>query len=329
MCLVYVRSAFCTKKFLELSIKNGKLTLRFNVGAKDVILTEPRPVTDGILHTVVIRRHLTNATMRVDDWTIRNTIQEGGSQSLSMLMSNVPTDSRGLVTKWFKKRDAMYTVFNSQSSIEVGGILNPSYNINTKIQPNYSIDKPFFGKMSKVLFNNVEPIKLYRKNHSGTFIFGDVQMIGVNSFYPQNSTFTESPYKATAKCKTQQCQGLYAGTELLPTIDNISKKLYPPGENSTLIGGMSLPLVAGGVVGSASFFIIIIVVSVFCYKSKQARRRRAAKYVYRVGEGEKNHHEMNNKLNGNHFANLPKNGANLHPSLRKSPVGEIEKEYYV
>ena len=53
------------------------------------------------------------------------------------------------------------------------------------------------------------------------------------------------------------------------------------------------------------------------------------RYVYRVGEGEKNHHEMNNKLNGNHFANLPKNGANLHPSLRKSPVGEIEKEYYV
>ena len=28
----------------------------------------------------------------------------GGSQSLSMLMSNVPTDSRNLVTKWFKKR---------------------------------------------------------------------------------------------------------------------------------------------------------------------------------------------------------------------------------
>ena len=38
---------------------------------------------------------------------------------------------------------------------------------------------------------------------------------------------------------------------------------------------------------------------------------------------------MNNKLNGNHFANLPKNGANLQPTLRKSPVGEIEKEYYV
>lgn len=53
------------------------------------------------------------------------------------------------------------------------------------------------------------------------------------------------------------------------------------------------------------------------------------RYVYRVGEGEKNHHEMNNKINGNHFANLPKNGANLQPTLRKSPVGEIEKEYYV
>jgi len=327
MCLVYVRSA-SSEKFLKLSIENGKLTLKFNVGAKDIILTEPRPVTDGVLHYVVIERKMTNATMRVDDWTIRKT-KQGGSQSLSMLMSNVPTDSRNLVTKWLKKRDAQYTVFNSQSSIEVGGILNPAYSIKNDENKKYRIDQPFFGKMSKVYFNNVEPIKLYRQNHSGTFAYGDVQLIGVNSFYPINNTSTQSPYKATARCKSQKCQGLY-GTEQMPTTNNISGEPYPPlDNNSTLIAGMSLPLVAGGVVGSASFFIIIIVASVFCYKSKQAKRRRAAKYVYRVGEGEKNHHEMNNKLNGNHFANLPKNGANLQPTLRKSPVGEIEKEYYV
>jgi len=314
--------------YLKLLIENGKLTLKFNVGAKDIILTEPRPVTDGVLHYVVIERKMTNATMRVDDWTIRKT-KQGGSQSLSMLMSNVPTDSRNLVTKWLKKRDAQYTVFNSQSSIEVGGILNPAYSIKNDENKKYRIDQPFFGKMSKVYFNNVEPIKLYRQNHSGTFAYGDVQLIGVNSFYPINNTSTQSPYKATARCKSQKCQGLY-GTEQMPTTNNISGEPYPPlDNNSTLIAGMSLPLVAGGVVGSASFFIIIIVASVFCYKSKQAKRRRAAKYVYRVGEGEKNHHEMNNKLNGNHFANLPKNGANLQPTLRKSPVGEIEKEYYV
>lgn len=55
--------------------ENGKLTLKFNVGAKDIILTEPRPVTDGVLHYVVIERKMTNATMRVDDWTIRKTKQ--------------------------------------------------------------------------------------------------------------------------------------------------------------------------------------------------------------------------------------------------------------
>ena len=64
----------------------------------------------------------------------------------------------------------------------------------------------------------------------------------------------------------------------MPTTNNVSVELYPPlDNNSTLIAGMSLPVVAGGVVGSASFFIIIIVASVFCYKSKQAKRRRAAK----------------------------------------------------
>ena len=51
------------------------MTLKFNVGAKDVTLTEPRPVTDGVLHYVVIERKMTNATMRVDDWTIRKTKQ--------------------------------------------------------------------------------------------------------------------------------------------------------------------------------------------------------------------------------------------------------------
>ena len=72
--------------------------------------------------------------------------------------------------------DNLNTVFNTQSSIEIGGILDPAYTpeqANTNLS-DYQVLKPFVGKMSRVFFNDVKPFELL---HESEWSLGTVGLL--------------------------------------------------------------------------------------------------------------------------------------------------------
>ncbi|XP_072895449.1 neurexin 3a isoform X37 [Hemitrygon akajei] len=92
--LVRVDSAPGLGDFLQLHIEQGKISVVFNVGTEDIVITESsNVVNDGNYHLVRFTRNGGNATLQVDNWAVNEFYPSG----------------------------RMLTIFNTQALITIGG----------------------------------------------------------------------------------------------------------------------------------------------------------------------------------------------------------------
>nr|CAB3264446.1 neurexin-3-like [Phallusia mammillata] len=186
-----------TQDYLQLSIENGKLTLRFNVGGgRTVELREERSVSDGSYHTVQVRRRWLNATMRVNNWPVRSITPSGDARSRFALASpSIAPSARPAVDSWLQGKERVASVFNSQSTIQIGGLLSESA-MSTLQQPTRNrrspdITQPFVGQMMGLFFNDVRVFDLAARNDDRVQFYGDVTKIGGPDISPTNPTISQ------------------------------------------------------------------------------------------------------------------------------------------
>ncbi|XP_069772119.1 neurexin-3-beta-like isoform X26 [Narcine bancroftii] len=92
--LVRVDSAPGLGDFLQLHIEQGKISVVFNVGTDDIVITESsNVVNDGNYHLVRFTRNGGNASLQVDNWAVNEFYPSG----------------------------RMLTIFNTQALITIGG----------------------------------------------------------------------------------------------------------------------------------------------------------------------------------------------------------------
>ena len=109
----------------------------------------------------------------------------------------------------------------------------------------------------------------------------------------------------------------------------IRKFVNETGDNepiTTPLPPIKLALIAG-VVSAAVMLVFAFLACVYCYKSKGARRRRAARYVYNIGE---NNEQVNNKkikMTSQDQQRQQQRGDTI--SRNGTPPGKDDKEYYV
>jgi len=317
--LVFVKGKEPLGDFFKLTIENGKLTLTYNVGVKEIRLQEEISVADGNLHNVAIKRHYTNATMQVNDWPPRKSKERGSNSLAALVMAAIPSVTQPVVKSWLNNKDSINTVFNTQSSIEIGGILSPKYKPSNSNSTVYTIDMPFRGKMSRVFYNDVKPFELLNSNDKSIQTFGDVQTVGFPKPATTVSPFVSSPLPTSdgpnllettsgdTTCKAGYCNndGIVNGTGNIPfTLAPIKRAMI------------------AGVASAATLAVAGLIACIYCYKSKNGRGRRVERYVYNVADSEGRNDEKSKKkmINKGGDEMIPRNGG---------PIGKDEKEYYV
>jgi len=162
------------RDWMKLSLENGKVTLTYNMGTvSDVVLREPVSVADGTFHEVIVRRNFLNATLEVDNYPTREVQQQG----------------------------KLLSVFNSQSTIEVGGIMldassqENQYRKRRASRPDTPIVDAFVGQMGNLVFNKVQVFEQAKAGDDRISVYGDVEMI-------QDEVSTDSPATTTATLTT-------------------------------------------------------------------------------------------------------------------------------
>nr|XP_026689389.1 neurexin-1a isoform X3 [Ciona intestinalis] len=205
--------------FVQLTIENGRVTLRFNIGNSDVKLQEHSPVSDGQYHTVRVRRKWMNATLRVDNWPERTATTTGGSRDrFALAKPSIPTSVLSTVETWLRSKEYSNTVFNSQSVIQIGGLLDQSspYLNSMRSKRSPGIRKAFHGQMMGFFFNDVRVFQLAAQGDPSVQLIGDVEIIGEHSLAnptisaitpPTTTMATLTTFSTTKSSKTMVGNG--------------------------------------------------------------------------------------------------------------------------
>nr|XP_039259128.1 neurexin-3a-like isoform X5 [Styela clava] len=262
------------KDYMELGIENGRLTLRFNIGNKDVVLREPMSVVDGQYHRVVICRKWMNATMRVNSWPIRSVGQTGNARNrFALAATSIPPAVRPTVNQWLRGKERKNTVFNSQSMIQVGGLmmdssLEPPSSRNSRSKRALKVVRAFRGQMSGFYFNDVSVFTLAAQGSNQVSIIGEVNLINEppvvptppgNLPYPTTmatmTTFTTSstrPVSMENASKGTECDGeeVCSGDSGNRSKDNVMIK---DDKDTQMTPGVIIPPLITRSTGAASF----------------------------------------------------------------------------
>ncbi|XP_076815569.1 neurexin-1-like isoform X3 [Clavelina lepadiformis] len=191
--LTRLDSAVVGGNFLSLTIEDGKVTLRYNVGQNDVMLQEPVKVSDGQYHTCVVRRESGNATMRVDNRPeIRTNNNRAARTRLANAKRAIPASLYTTVDAWFKSKEGR-SIFNSQSMIQIGGIVYDNDDPSPLNRDGKTlISRPFRGQMMGFFSNDIRVFQEAIRNNSQVKIFGDVTLVGGPRMSPTDATLLQT-----------------------------------------------------------------------------------------------------------------------------------------
>ncbi|XP_051887105.1 neurexin 3a isoform X15 [Pristis pectinata] len=165
--LVRVDSAPGLGDFLQLHIEQGKISVVFNVGTDDIVITESsNVVNDGNYHLVRFTRNGGNATLQVDNWAVNEFYPSGNidNERLAIAKTKVPKKFRGIVfDEWLQEKGRMLTIFNTQALITIGG---------------KNRSRPFQGQMSGLYYNGLKVLNMAAESHPNVKVNGTVRLVG-------------------------------------------------------------------------------------------------------------------------------------------------------
>ncbi|XP_030626536.1 neurexin-1a-like isoform X8 [Chanos chanos] len=177
--LVRVDSSSGLGDYLKLHIEKGNIAVVFNVGTDDINIEEKTKfVNDGKYHIVKFTRSGGNATLQVDDLPVIERYPVGNidNERLAIARQRIPYRLGRVVDEWLLDKGRQLTIFNSQTTIKIGGWDNGG-------------SRSFQGQMSGLYYNGLKVFNMAVEGDPNIRIEGSVRLVGESpsSITPQSS----------------------------------------------------------------------------------------------------------------------------------------------
>ncbi|KAF7204167.1 transcript variant X1 [Nothobranchius furzeri] len=177
--LLRVDSASGLGDYLQLQVDKGNIRVVFNVGTDDINIEESSKfVNDGKYHIVRFTRSGGNATLQLDDLPVIERYPSGNidNERLAIARQRIPYRLGRVVDDWLLDKGRQLTIFNSQTTVHVGGGEQGS---------------PMFqGQMSGLYYNTLHILNMAAEGHPHIKVEGSARLVGdmpSSSITPQSS----------------------------------------------------------------------------------------------------------------------------------------------
>nr|XP_021335811.1 neurexin 1a isoform X11 [Danio rerio] len=177
--LVRVDSSSGLGDYLQLQIERGNIKVVFNVGTDDINIEETSKfVNDGKYHIVRFTRSGGNATLQVDDLPVIERYPSGNidNERLAIARQRIPYRLGRVVDDWLLDKGRQLTIFNSQTTIKIGGWEKGS--------------RPFQGQLSGLYYNGLKVLNMAAEGDPNVRVEGSARLVGdmpSSSITPQSS----------------------------------------------------------------------------------------------------------------------------------------------
>ncbi|XP_023676877.1 neurexin-1a isoform X2 [Paramormyrops kingsleyae] len=337
--LVRVDSSSGLGDYLELHIEKGNIGVVFNVGTDDIYIEETTKfVNDGKYHVVRFTRSGGNATLQVDDLPVIERYPTGNidNERLAIARQRIPYRLGRVVDEWLLDKGRQLTIFNSQTTIKIGG---------------KDRSRPFQGQLSGLYYNGLKVFNMALENDPNIKIEGSVRLVGESpsSITPQSSatanrsetstsiveitTTTASSRQGkqpTPREPQQTTDDLLVASAECPNDDEDIDPCEPSSANPTGSGGGGYPGpseviresssttgMVVGIVAAAALCILILLYAMYKYRNRDEGS-------YHVDES-RNYISNSAQSNGTVVKEKPANSAKSSNKNKKNK----DKEYYV
>lgn len=137
--------------YMELSLIDGRVQLVYNLGTEDHRLADEFgvKVNDGAYHVLKVKRQGANSSVHIDNHSV---------------MTKSPLGRQ-------------FTVFNSHSTVQIGGRRFPNSTMLHPGKPSSAIEKPFRGIIAGLVFNSLRLLDLAAEDDPRITMDGDVKII--------------------------------------------------------------------------------------------------------------------------------------------------------
>uniref|UniRef100_A0A3P8ZDP0 Neurexin 1 n=1 Tax=Esox lucius TaxID=8010 RepID=A0A3P8ZDP0_ESOLU len=176
--LLRVDSASGLGDYLQLQIDKGNIRVVFNVGTDDINIEETAKfVNDGKYHIVRFTRSGGNATLQLDDLPVIERYPSGNidNERLAIARQRIPYRLGRVVDDWLLDKGRQLTIFNSQTTVTVGGGQGAG---------------PFQGQMAGLYYNGLKILNMAAEGHAHIRLEGSTRLVGdmpSSSITPQSS----------------------------------------------------------------------------------------------------------------------------------------------
>ncbi|XP_056465851.1 neurexin-1a-like [Gadus chalcogrammus] len=165
--------------FLLCFQEKGNIAVVFNVGTEDINIEEKAKfVNDGKYHIVKFTRSGGNATLQVDDLPVIERYPTGNNDNerLAIARQRIPYRLGRVVDEWLLDKGRQLTIFNSQTTIQIGGWEREQGN-------------SFQGQLSGLYYNGLKVFNMAVEGDPNIKVKGSVRLVGdsPSSITPQSS----------------------------------------------------------------------------------------------------------------------------------------------
>ncbi|XP_072523260.1 neurexin 1a isoform X2 [Salminus brasiliensis] len=165
--LVRVDSSSGLGDYLQLQIEKGNIRVVFNVGTDDINIEETSKfVNDGKYHIVRFTRSGGNATLQVDDLPVIERYPTGNidNERLAIARQRIPYRLGRVVDEWLLDKGRQLTIFNSQTTIKIGGWERGS--------------RSFQGQLSGLYYNGLKVLNMAAEGDPNVRVEGSARLVG-------------------------------------------------------------------------------------------------------------------------------------------------------
>ncbi|XP_039594429.1 neurexin 1a isoform X25 [Polypterus senegalus] len=335
--LVRVDSAPGLGDYLQLHIEKGNIGVIFNVGTDDITIEETTKfVNDGRYHIVRFTRSGGNATLQLDDLPVIERYPTGNNDNERLVIARqrIPYRLGRVVDEWLLDKGRQLTIFNSQTSIKIGG---------------KDRGRPFQGQLSGLYYNGLKVLTMAVENDPNIRIEGSVKLVGetpssmttesaVAANHSETSTSIMEITTTTASSRrgkpptkeTQSTDDILVASAECPSDDEDIDPCEPSSANPTGPGTKGFPGpseviresssttgMVVGIVAAAALCILILLYAMYKYRNRDEGS-------YHVDES-RNYISNSAQSNG---AVVKEKQANSAKSSNKNKKNK-DKEYYV
>ncbi|KAA8581410.1 hypothetical protein FQN60_002991, partial [Etheostoma spectabile] len=176
--LLRVDSASGLGDYLQLQIDKGNIRVVFNVGTDDINIEESSKfVNDGKYHIIRFTRSGGNATLQLDDLPVIERYPSGNidNERLAIARQRIPYRLGRVVDDWLLDKGRQLTIFNSQTTVRVGG---------------GEREGMFQGQLSGLYYNGLRILNMAAEGHPHIRVEGSARLVGdmpSSSITPQSS----------------------------------------------------------------------------------------------------------------------------------------------